>query len=87
VSALKNKAAELVAAAQASVPPGTPGPSAQQMAAAKKAIETQAWTYGASQAYVVAAIMMAVAALITFAFLNVKHRELAHDGAEPVTVG
>jgi EmrB/QacA subfamily drug resistance transporter len=87
VNALKDKAAELAAAAQASVPPGTPGPSAEQMAAARKAIETQAWTYGASQAYVVAAIMMAVAALITFAFLNVKHRELAHDGAEPVTVG
>ena len=31
--------------------------------------------------------MFAVGAVVTFGFLNVRHRELAHDGAEPVHVG
>ncbi|EWT00467.1 MFS transporter [Intrasporangium oryzae NRRL B-24470] len=83
VNNLNDKVAELTA----KMPTGGPAPTAEQMAAAKKAISAEAFTYGASHAYVVAAIMIAIGGLITLVFLNVKHRELAHDGAEPVHIG
>jgi EmrB/QacA subfamily drug resistance transporter len=87
VNNLKDKAAELAAAAQSGAAQSGSTPSAEQLAAAKQAIQIEAWTYGASSAYLVAAVMIGLGALITFAFLNVKHAELAHDGAEPVDDG
>jgi EmrB/QacA subfamily drug resistance transporter len=83
VNNMKDRVAELTAR----MPQGGPAPTAEQLAAAQKAISDQAFTYGASRAYLVAAVMIAVGGAITLIFLNVRHEELAHDGAEPVHVG
>jgi hypothetical protein len=77
VSNLKDKVAELTAA----LPTDGPTPTQEQLAAAKQAIQAQAFTYGAGQAYLVAAIMIASAGVIALVFLDVRHRELADDGA------
>ena len=85
VNNLQDKVAEL--SSRVAPAAGGPSPTAEQVAAAKAAIEAAAWTFGASRAYLVAAVMFAVGAVVTVAFLHVRHRELAHDGAEPVHVG
>ena len=83
VNNLNDKVAELTA----KVPTGGPAPSKEAMAAAQQSIAHEAFTYGASQAYLVAAIMIAIGGIITLVFLNVRHSELANDGAAPAHMG
>ena len=83
VNNLADRAAELTAA----LPKGGPAPTAEQLAATKAMISAEAFSYGASRAYLVAAIMIAAAGVIVLVFLTVKHEELANDGAAPVHVG
>ena len=53
-----------------------------------EAIQHQIFTAGATDAFLLGSGLMLVASLITWAFLNVKHQELATDGPEaPVHVG
>ena len=84
VSNMGDRVAQLTAAA-----PGATGATQtkEQLAAAQQMIQAEAFTYGASRAYLVAAIMILVGGVITVLFLNVKHEELANDGAEPVHAG
>jgi MFS family permease len=65
---------ELGAAVQRAGVPVTP---AQQMIA-----QHQIFTAGASDAFLLGAGLMLVASVVTWAFLNVRHRELATDGPE-----
>ncbi|NUR15358.1 MAG: DHA2 family efflux MFS transporter permease subunit [Dermatophilaceae bacterium] len=83
VNNLNDKVAELTA----KLPQGGPAPSREQVAAARKLIADEAFTYGASRAYLVAAIMIAVGGVITLVALNVRHKELASDGAAPAHMG
>lgn len=83
VNNLNDKVAELTA----KLPQGGPAPTEEQLAAAQKLIADEAFTYGASRAYLVAAIMIAVGGVVTLVALDVRHRELANDGAEPVHIG
>ena len=83
VNNLNDKVAELTA----KLPQGGPAPSKEQLAAAQKLITDEAFTYGASRAYLVAAIMIAVGGLITLVALDVRHKELASDGAAPAHLG
>ncbi len=53
---------------------------------ADPAVASQVFTEGATNAFLLGAIMMLGASLITWVFLNVKHEELATDGP-PVHVG
>ena len=51
-------------------------------------IQHQIFTAGATDAFLLGSGLMLVASIITWAFLNVKHQELATDGPEaPVHVG
>lgn len=84
VSTMNDRIAELTAGAP--VPPAGHVPTPEELAA-QQAVLADAWTEGASSAYLVAAVMMAIAAVVTFAFLTIRHQELAHDGAEPVHIG
>ena len=79
VNNLSDRTAELTAA----LPKGGPAPTAEQLAATKAMISAEAFSYGASKAYLVAAIMIATAGVIALVFLTVKHGELANDGAAP----
>jgi EmrB/QacA subfamily drug resistance transporter len=83
VNNLNDKVAELTA----KLPQGGPAPSKEQLAAAQKLIADEAFTYGASRAYLVAAVMIAVGGIITLVALNVRHKELASDGAAPAHIG
>jgi EmrB/QacA subfamily drug resistance transporter len=83
VNNLNDKVAELTA----KLPQGGPAPTREQLAAAQKMISDEAFTYGASRAYLVAAIMIAVGGVITLVALNVRHKELASDGAAPAHMG
>jgi predicted MFS family arabinose efflux permease len=52
------------------------------------AVMHQVFTAGASDAFLFGSGLMLIASLVTWAFLNVKHEELATDGPEaPVHVG
>jgi EmrB/QacA subfamily drug resistance transporter len=52
------------------------------------AVQHQVFAAGASDAFLLGSGLMLVASLVTWAFLNVKHQELATDGPEaPVHVG
>ncbi|RKT77060.1 EmrB/QacA subfamily drug resistance transporter [Terracoccus luteus] len=82
-----NNVADRVAQLTASAPTGGAAPTREQAAAAARAIQAEAFTYGAGRAYLVAAIMIAVAGVITVAFLTVKHDELANDVAAPAHMG
>jgi len=53
---------------------------------ADPAVASQVFTEGATNAFLLGAVMMLGASLITWVFLNVKHQELATDGP-PVHVG
>lgn len=79
VNNLNDRVGQLTAA----LPQGGPAPTQEQLAATKAMISAEAFTYGASKAYLVAAIMIAVAGVIALVFLTVKHEELAGDGAAP----
>lgn len=81
------KGTELGAAMQAHAASTGVAPTADQLAAAKAQIALQAQTYGSTQSFWFAAGMILVGALSVFAFLTVKHEELATDGQQTVHVG
>jgi EmrB/QacA subfamily drug resistance transporter len=91
VSATKDKAEEIGAAAQAAqaqLPPGAPAPTEAQMQTFQDQLTNVAFAHGSTIAFLVGAAMIATGALITFGFLRVSHQELATDGApEGVHVG
>ncbi|GAA5032437.1 MFS transporter [Terrabacter aeriphilus] len=82
-----NNMGDKVAELTARLPQGGPAPSKEAVAAAQQAIAHEAFTYGASRAYLVAAIMIAVGGVVTLLFLTVRHGELASDGAAPAHMG
>ncbi|MGL5858027.1 MAG: MFS transporter [Angustibacter sp.] len=84
VSATKEKAAELMAALQARA---AGSPDADQLAAARREIALQAQTYGATQAFSVAALMLVGASIVILIGLNVRHRTLAQEPQTPAHVG
>jgi EmrB/QacA subfamily drug resistance transporter len=57
-----------------------------QLAAAQKVVAHQVFTEGSTDAFLVGAGLMILASLVTWAFLNVKHEELATDGPEGAPV-
>jgi EmrB/QacA subfamily drug resistance transporter len=79
---LEDKAGSLGAALQAKAKSGQLSP--EQLAAAREMVGLQAQTYGSGQAYLVGAALILVGAVITFAFLNVRHEKLSTDGHENV---
>jgi MFS family permease len=83
VNTMGDKVAELTA----KLPQGGPAPTQEQLEAAQKMIADEAFTYGASRAYLAAAIMIAIAGIVTLVALHVRHQELATDGAAPAHVG
>ncbi|HTW14566.1 MAG TPA: MFS transporter [Nocardioides sp.] len=56
-------------------------------AMADPAVQSQVFTEGATNAFLLGAILMLGASLITWVFLNVKHTELATDGPPGAHVG
>ncbi len=46
----------------------------------------QIFTEGATNAFLLGAIMMTAASVVVWLFLNVKHTELATDGPEAATL-
>jgi EmrB/QacA subfamily drug resistance transporter len=86
VSAATSKAHELVAAAQkAAAAGGSSGgaPTREQLAAAQHHVALLAQTHGATQAFLVAALMVLGGTVIILLGLNVKHEVLASDGGAP----
>jgi EmrB/QacA subfamily drug resistance transporter len=80
-----DRGAELATAAQNA---GGPAPSPDQLKAFEAVAQSQVFTEGATNAFLLGAIMMLGASVIVWLFLNVKHTELATDGPEtPVHVG
>jgi MFS family permease len=73
LSAAAEKAAALA-------PAGAPAPSAEKLHAMQTVAQHQVFTDGATTAFLVGTGMMLVASLIVWAFLDVKHAELATDG-------
>ena len=84
VSAATDKGRELAAAMQAKAAAGGPAPTQEQLAAAKQHIALVAQTHGATRAFMVAAAMVLVGAVIILVGLNIQHQVLANDGQEPV---
>ena len=82
-----NNMGDKVAELTAKLPQGGPAPTKEQLAAAQKMIADEAFAYGASRAYLVAAIMIAVGGVVTLVALHVRHQELATDGAAPAHMG
>jgi predicted MFS family arabinose efflux permease len=79
--------AELGAAAEKAGAAGGPQPTPEQAEAMQAVVANQVFTEGATNAFLLGAILMAGASLIVWIFLNVKHTELATDGPEtPVHV-
>jgi EmrB/QacA subfamily drug resistance transporter len=76
--AITDKSAELGAQLQQKVASGQI--SQDQLAAAKQALQTQAFTSGATAAFAVGAGIVAAAGVITLALLSVRHDELATEG-------
>ena len=68
---LNNRQENVLAAAAAGQNPGV-----------REIVETQLFTEGATQAFLVGSLMMLGASLIVWIFLDVKHQELATDGPE-----
>ena len=65
--------------------PDDHGPAPRQLGAAAwptPDVASQVFTEGATNAFLLGAIMMLGASLITWIFLNVKHEELATDGPQ-----
>ena len=81
----EDRGAELATAAQNA---GGPAPSPDQMKAFEAIAQSQVFTEGATNAFLLGAVMMLGASVVVWLFLNVKHTELATDGPEtPVHVG
>ncbi|MGN6635746.1 MAG: MFS transporter [Oryzihumus sp.] len=84
-NALKDKAIELQGALHAGVQSGHVPPAQAKTLGAQIPLVVQ--TYGSTQAFIVAAVMILGGAVITLIGLNIKHQRLAADGAEaPVGV-
>ncbi|WP_205474877.1 MFS transporter [Nocardioides sp. SYSU D00038] len=79
-----DRTAELSTAAQAA---GGAQASPEQAAAFERIVGGQIFTESATNAFLVGAALMLAASLVIWAFLNVKHTELATDGPEGVHVG
>ena len=63
-------------------------PRARRLRQAGQLAFVGSFTEGASAAFLVGAVLIAIGSLAIWAFLNVKHEELATDGPEaPVHVG
>ncbi|MGL5810240.1 MAG: DHA2 family efflux MFS transporter permease subunit [Nocardioides sp.] len=69
------------AAAQQAAQAGQPAPTPDQLDAMQRIAELQVFTEGATSSFVVGAAMMLAGSVITWIFLNVKHKELGADGA------
>jgi EmrB/QacA subfamily drug resistance transporter len=70
---------ELAEAAQSA---GGAAPSPEQLEALQRITQSQVFTEGATNAFLLGAIMMLAASVVVWVFLNVKHTELATDGPE-----
>ena len=68
-----NNMGDKVAELTAKLPRAGRLPTKEQLAAAQKMIADEAFTYGASRAYLVAAIMIAVGGVVTLVALHVRH--------------
>jgi len=79
-NAAADKAAQLMTGAASAPRPD----SAEAAAAAQEQFAHIVQTYGFTQAFLIAAGMFAVAAVITFVGLNIRHEDLATDGADSV---
>ena len=79
---LNDRARGLNAALQQQIQNGQLDPSRRKEAMAQ--IGAQAQTYGSTQAFLVASVMILAAAVIILVGLNIRHQRLAADGAEPV---
>lgn len=77
-NAAAQRGAELMAGAGSAPQPS----SAEALAAAQEQFAHIAQTYGFTQAFIVAAIMLAVGGVVTFAGLDIRHEDLATDGAD-----
>ena len=75
---------DLGSAAQAA---GGAGLSPSQLEKVQTLMFHQSFTEGATHAFLLASVLMLVASAVTWAFLNVKHDELATDGPEVVHAG
>jgi hypothetical protein len=74
----------LQSSAQKAAAAGGPALSQAQQQAAQVAASHQVFTEGATAAFLLAAGLMVIASLVTWIFLNVRHKELATDGPEAV---
>jgi EmrB/QacA subfamily drug resistance transporter len=83
---IDDRIAQLTAAAQHA---GGPQLTGKALEAAQAVVGRQVFTEGSTDAFLLGAGMMVVASVVVWAFLNVKHEELATDGPEgaPVHVG
>jgi EmrB/QacA subfamily drug resistance transporter len=81
----QDKATGLGRAAAAPSPAGA-SPDPDQAAALHQLVGQVAFTEGATHAFLTGAAMIWLGTLIVVFFLNVKHEELATDGADPVHV-
>lgn len=75
----QDKAAEIGKAIAAITPGGQPSEAVAK--ASEQIVGQAAFTHGATTAFLAGAFMIWVASLIVWIFLNVKHEELASDGA------
>ena len=81
-NAAGEKAAELSAGA-ASPPPAA---SPEVLEAAQEQFAHIVQTYGFTQAFIVAAVMLAIGGVITLVGLDIRHEDLATDGADSAPV-
>ena len=78
---LNDRSRGLNAVLQQQIQNGQIDPSRRKEAMAQ--IGAQAQTYGSTQAFLVASVMILAAAVIILVGLNIRHQRLAVDGAEP----
>ncbi len=81
---ITDRGSELGAAAEQA---GGAQASPEQVAAMERVVGLQIFTEGATNAFLVGALMMLLASVIVWTLLNVKHEELATDGPEGVPAG
>ena len=77
-----NAAADKGARLGAELAQSAAGLTPAQLAEAERIVALQAQTYGSAQAYIVAAGLIAVAAVIILVGLNIKHSALASHGSD-----
>lgn len=69
-------------AAMASAPAGAPVPSAAEQEAMEVLARTQVFVEGATTAFLIGAVIIALASAVVWVFLDVTHDELAQDAVE-----